>query len=54
MKKLIIEWKHLDIDGDTCDRCYDTGENLTNEIKRLNRNLKSKEIQVDFIDTKLD
>jgi len=53
-KKLIIEWKHLDIDGDTCNRCYDTGENLTNEIKRLNRSLKSKDIQVEFIDTKLD
>lgn len=54
MKELIIEWKHLNIDGDTCDRCYDTGENLTNEIKRLNRNLKSKGIHVELIDTKLD
>ena len=54
MNKLIIEWKHLDIDGDTCDRCYDTGENLINEIKRLNRSLNSKGIQVEFIDTKLD
>ena len=53
-KKLIIEWKHLDIDRNTCNRCYYTGENLTNEIKRLNKSLKSKDIQVEFIVTKLD
>ncbi|MDF2942285.1 MAG: hypothetical protein K0S01_1143 [Herbinix sp.] len=54
MKTLIIEWKHLDVAGDTCDRCYDTGENLNQEIKRLNKVLQSKEINVEFIDTKLD
>lgn len=54
MKTLIIEWKHLDVAGDTCDRCYDTGENLNQEIKRLNRVLQPKEINVEFIDTKLD
>lgn len=54
MKKLVIEWKHLEIDGDTCNRCYDTGENLNNEIKRLNRSLQSKGIHVELLDTKLD
>ncbi|MDD4738307.1 MAG: DUF2703 domain-containing protein [Bacilli bacterium] len=54
MNKLIIEWKHLDIDGDTCNRCYDTGENVYNEVKRLNRSLQEKKIQVEFLDTKLD
>lgn len=28
MKTLEIEWRHLDVQGETCDRCYDTGENL--------------------------
>lgn len=37
MKTLKIEWKHLDVAGDTCNRCYETGENLVQEIKRLNR-----------------
>lgn len=54
MKKLIIEWKHLDIEGDTCDRCYDTGENLNQEVKRLNRALQSQDIIVEFVETKLD
>lgn len=53
MKKLIIEWKHLDIEGETCDRCYDTGENLANEVKRLNRALRLKGIEVSFTETKL-
>lgn len=54
MKKLIIEWKHLDVKGETCDRCYDTGENLAAEVKRLNRALKPKGIEVEYIETKLD
>lgn len=54
MKTLKIEWKHLDVEGETCDRCYDTGENLANEVKRLNRALQSKGIEVEWIETKLD
>lgn len=52
--KLKIEWKHLDVAGDTCNRCYDTGENLYNEVKRLNRSLQPRGIEVEFIETKLD
>ena len=54
MRELIIEWKHLDINGDTCDRCYDTGENLTAEVKRLNRSLNPKGISVIIKEVKLD
>ena len=54
MKTLKIEWRHLDVDGDTCDRCYDTGENLANEVKRLNRTLQPQGIVVEMTDTKLD
>ena len=52
--KLVIEWKHLDSSGETCDRCYDTGENLNAEIKRLQRKFESKGIQIEYIETKLD
>ena len=54
MKTLTIEWKHLDVAGETCDRCYDTGENLANEAKRLNRSLQPQGIEVVLVDTKLD
>lgn len=54
MKTLIIEWKHLDVEGETCNRCYDTGENLAQEIKRLNRTLQPHGIEVELTETKLD
>lgn len=54
MKTLKIEWRHLDVEGETCDRCYDTGENLANEVKRLNRALQPKGIKVEWVETKLD
>lgn len=54
MKKLIIEWKHLDVEGETCNRCYDTGENLNQEVKRLNRALQPRGIEVEWFETKLD
>lgn len=54
MKTLKIEWRHLDVQGETCDRCYDTGENLAQEVKRLSRALEKKDIRVELIETKLD
>lgn len=54
MRTLKIEWKHLDVAGDTCNRCYDTGENLEQEVKRLNRALQPQGIQVEWFETKLD
>ncbi|MDD4474968.1 MAG: DUF2703 domain-containing protein [Eubacteriales bacterium] len=52
MKQLIIEWKHLDVKGETCERCYDTGENLAAEVKRLNRSIQPQGIDVEYIETK--
>ncbi|HSR03592.1 MAG TPA: DUF2703 domain-containing protein [Proteiniclasticum sp.] len=53
MKTLKIEWRHLDVEGETCDRCYDTGENLNAEIRRLNRKLDSAGVKVEWFETKL-
>lgn len=54
MKTLKIEWKHLDVGGETCNRCYDTGENLVQEVKRLNKALQAEGIEVVLVETKLD
>ena len=54
MKTLIIEWRHLDVKGETCDRCIQTGANLVDEINLLNRKLESLEIQVMLKENKLD
>jgi len=51
---LKIEWRHLDVEGETCNRCYDTGENLNAEVKRLNRMLEPQGIKVEWFETKLD
>lgn len=53
MKTLNIEWRHLDVDGETCDRCYDTGETIQEEVERLNRKLESQGVRVTWTDTKL-
>ena len=49
MNTLKIEWKHLDVEGETCNRCYDTGENLNQEVKRLNRFLRPQGIEVEWL-----
>ncbi len=54
MKILKIEWRHLDVEGETCNRCYDTGENLAQEVKRLSRALQPQGIEVELSETKLD
>lgn len=54
MKTLIIEWRHLDVDGDTCDRCSRTGASLVDEIDLLNSKLESRGVHVQLKETKLD
>jgi len=53
-KVLLIEWRHLDVEGEMSARSYDTGENLAAEIKRLNRALNPQGIEVKYIEKKLD
>lgn len=54
MKNLKIEWKHLDVDGETCVRCSDTGETLAQVVEDLTKKFESKGIRVEYIETKLD
>lgn len=48
MTKVIIEWKHFDKNGSTCDRCSNTGKNLQEAIKDL-----QKEFDIEFKEIKL-
>ena len=54
MKALIIEWKHLDVEGETCDRCSHTGASLVEEIRLLNSKLEARGVQLKLKETKLD
>ncbi len=49
MTKIIIEWKHFDKNGATCERCSKTGNNIQQVIKDL-----QKEFDIEFKETKLD
>ncbi len=53
MKTLNIEWKHLDVNGEACNRCNDTGRTLYQEIRKLNLELHDKGIEVILHDKKL-
>lgn len=35
MISLDVEWKHLESDGDTCSRCFTTGEELKTVLDEL-------------------
>lgn len=54
MRTVTIEWRHLDVEGDTCERCFETGETLKAEVTRLNQALKSYDVHVEWFETKLD
>lgn len=54
MKDLIIEWKHLDKEGNTCKRCSDTEVSLLKAIKELKEKYKTKGIRISYKETKLD
>lgn len=53
MKKIRIEWKHFDKGGKTCERCSQTGDNLSVVIKDLQNEFYSRGIDIQFQETKL-
>ena len=53
MKTLHIEWKHLDKDSGTCDRCAETGATLRRVMNDLTGELAAQDIRVTFMETSL-
>ncbi|WP_289023366.1 DUF2703 domain-containing protein [Desulfobacter postgatei] len=53
MKRLEIEWRHLDKDGKTCDRCLDTGETVRAAYSDLAKELEPKGWEVTLKETGL-
>lgn len=53
MKELIIEWRHYDKDGATCERCASTGKSVREVVSELTAELSVKGINVVFTETKL-
>lgn len=46
MKELEIEWKHLDVDGKTCDRCAGTGDEIHQFINHLHEECAVKDVHI--------
>lgn len=53
MKELKIEWKHLDVDGKTCDRCALTGEEIQQFVNRLHEECAIQDVHITLKETKL-
>jgi len=53
LKKLDIEWKHFDKDGETCERCAGTGKNLATVMAALQQELADEGVEVTLTETLL-
>lgn len=53
MKKLLIEWKHYDKEGNTCIRCSKTGVSLEKAIREVKAELAKKGVGITYKETKL-
>lgn len=48
-----IEWRHLDKEGNTCERCEDTGEAVKAVVAELSREIQPSGWEVAFKETQL-
>lgn len=53
MKKVTIEWKHLDMDGRTCDRCAETGAGIVGMVQLLADECRPQGMEIVFRETRL-
>jgi len=54
LQSLLIEWRHLDKDGNTCARCADTGTALDAVVKQLAGECRPRGMDIRFKETRLD
>lgn len=53
MNRLDIEWRHLDVKGNTCERCSETGETIRGAYETLLKELQPQGWEVTFKETLL-
>lgn len=53
MKRIVVEWKHLDKDGQTCDRCAETGVGVVETVQALQAECLGKGVEIVFRETLL-
>jgi hypothetical protein len=53
MKTVTVEWRHLDKEGKTCDRCAETGQGVAEMVHTLQQECRAKGVDILFTETKL-
>lgn len=53
MKNITIEWRHLDVDGNTCERCGDTGSEIRQAVASLNNECAPAGTEFTLVETPL-
>jgi len=53
MSRVVVEWKHLDVDGETCDRCGQTGADVAEVVRLLAAECGKKGVEILFRETRL-
>ena len=51
MRKILIEWKHYDKQGETCSRCNNTGDNVKAAIGTICSEFK--DVKISYKETRL-
>lgn len=52
-QNLTIEWRHLEVGGETCDRCAGTYTNILEAVTSLEKDHRLEGIEVEIVDTAL-
>ena len=54
MRRVTVEWLHLDVDGATCSRCGSTGVEVAAAVEGLRRECAPAGVEVRLVETRLD
>jgi len=46
MNTIVIEWLHLEVKGETCQRCGDTGQELRQAVERLQAECAPRGVEI--------
>ena len=53
MTSLVVEWRHLAVDGETCERCHKTGAHLRAAVETMRPVLAVQGLVIEFRETEL-
>jgi hypothetical protein len=53
MQTVTVEWRHLDQEGETCERCAATGKGIVALVEELQAECRPKGVEIVFTETRL-